>query len=240
MIQQLPTPLMSSLLLMGSGPGNGGGGALSNDTSLSVFTIEAQAAADEGTLNLANSYVGVDVNGLTIVATPTHAGASVGAITLDPATLVEGDNVLEFDVTAEDGVTVQHYNVTLHVLTAGVKEVTEIDLTGLSGASFATEAGGPYFVISDQSARRAVWFNTGTEVQPDASGQGATAYVEVSVTPADATSQLCDALVAAFADAGTDGSVVTVTDETVGPRVDAVDGDTGAVITVTTQGANPS
>ena len=104
------------------------GGALSNDTSLSAYTIEAQTATDEGTITLANSYSqgGVSVGDLTIVATPTHAGASVGTMNLTPSTLVVGDNLLEFDVTAEDGVTVQHYNTTIHVLSAGLPEIFEV------------------------------------------------------------------------------------------------------------------
>lgn len=90
----------------------GSGAALSNDTSLSVFTIDGNPVTNGGTVNLANGTTNV-----TVVATANHPSATVGPITGDTG-LSTGDNTLEFDVTAEDGVTVEHYSVTLDV--AGV------------------------------------------------------------------------------------------------------------------------
>jgi hypothetical protein len=89
---------------------------LSNVTTLSVFTVEGQAAVDAGTVNLTGAHVGDVIGDLTIVATPTHGGATVGVKFITPSALAAGDNLLEFDVTAADGVTTQHYDVTLNVL----------------------------------------------------------------------------------------------------------------------------
>ncbi len=94
---------------------------LSNDTSLSVWTVEGQNVTDGGTLNLANSYDGDVIGDLTIVVTPTNGGATVGAKTLTPSTMAVGNNVLAFNVTAPDGVTTRNYSTTLNVAaSAGV------------------------------------------------------------------------------------------------------------------------
>ncbi len=92
---------------------------LSNDTSLSVWTVEGQNVTDGGTLNLANSYDGDVIGDLTIVVTPTNGGATVGTKTLTPSTMAVGNNVLAFNVTSPDGVTTRHYSATLNVAQVG-------------------------------------------------------------------------------------------------------------------------
>lgn len=87
-----------------------------DDTSLAVFTVAGQSAVDGGTLNLAYTYIGDVLADLAVVAVATNLGATVGAMTITPSPLIEGNsNVMEFDVTAQDGSTMQHYNVTLDV-----------------------------------------------------------------------------------------------------------------------------
>ena len=90
-----PEPLRSSLLLTGAGPGNGGGGGppLSNDTSLSVFTIDS-----EDVLALSNIQRGNGVTEVAVVAVPTHASATRtinGSADADPVmlNLSTGDNL---------------------------------------------------------------------------------------------------------------------------------------------------
>ncbi len=89
---------------------------LSNDTSLSVFSVEGNNVVDGGSLELDATYIGAVIGDLTIVATKTNAAATVGTKTITPSPLLVGDNSLDFDVLAPDGVTTQHYNVTLTVL----------------------------------------------------------------------------------------------------------------------------
>ncbi len=88
---------------------------LSNDTSLSVFTVEGQNVVDGGSLALDDTYIGDVIGDLTIVATPTNGGATVGTKTVTPSTMIVGANTLAFNVTAADGVTTHHYTVTLNV-----------------------------------------------------------------------------------------------------------------------------
>lgn len=211
---------------------------LSNDTSLSTFTVDGNNATDGGTVNLANGTTSV-----TVVATPTNGGATVGTITGDTG-LSTGNNLLEFDVTAEDGVTTNHYNATLHVLTAGAAEIFTIDFTGLTGADFITLGEGKYFVFRDLTAPGVVfaaWFKVdGVEVQPDASGQGVTNYLPVNISLLDDAEAIADALRTQALDGIDTGSILEHVSSTAGVVADAADFNTGAVITVTQQGSDPA
>jgi hypothetical protein len=103
----------------------GGGSGLSDDTSLSVFTIAGQTptlvSPGVYTVDLANSYfeyADADILDVSTI-TATHPGATVGHPLFVPDNLGVGDNEVTFTVTAEDGVTVQNYTLTIHVLNVG-------------------------------------------------------------------------------------------------------------------------
>jgi len=101
----------------------GGGSGPLNDTSLSAFTIVGQTptlvspgyyTVDVDNSRSENSILDI-LDGSTI--TPTNPAATVSDFALDPDPTVEGNNEFTFIVTAEDGVTVQNYTLTIHVLT---------------------------------------------------------------------------------------------------------------------------
>lgn len=213
---------------------------LSNDTSLSIFTVDGNSVSDNDTINFTNGTMSV-----TVVAVPTHPSATVGAISGDSG-LVTGDNALTFDVTAEDGVTVQTYHITLHVLTVGVSEVTEINATGFfnTGADLASGSDGYGIIISNGTERRGFWFNTSTETQPDFSSLGAIIYTEVGVNIGDTNAACMISLAGALNANGftcdiTLAPKIIVTDNAFGLRTDAVeDGSLRFAITITTQGSD--
>lgn len=114
--------------------------SLSDDTSLSDFSMEIYYSGPEygtgvipltdgGSINLdyyaEGAILGSNVDEFDVIATPTHPAASVGTMTLTPSTAIIGDNLLEFDVTAENG-SMQNYSVTFHVRDTGLPEITEI------------------------------------------------------------------------------------------------------------------
>lgn len=214
--------------------------ALSSDTSLSTFTIDGTPAMDGGVQNFAN-----DTTSVTVVATPTHPSAIVGTISGDNS-LATGDNALTFNVTAEDGVTVQTYDVTLHVLTVGVSEVTAITNSSITSANLITAGSGKGFIISTSVQALGVWFNTGTETEPNFSGQGATSYLEVFVGTLSDEIAIMEALVASLVGTGEFTSsyaggetVANLTNTIQGGRLDATDVDSGLILVTTTQGENP-
>lgn len=214
---------------------------LSNDTSLTTFTIDGNAVTNGGTLNLPNGTTAV-----ALVATPTHPGATVSLIVGDSG-LTTGDNALTFRVTAEDGVTTQDYAVTLHVLTAGVAESISIDFTGLNGGGFMTGSEGLFMVVSDATRRVAFWGQVGTETQPDASAYGVTHYVSVNLSDGMSAGDLATMFAYYLGVEGWTASVVgpsdpivIATDAAVGARVDATNGPGFTTVTVTTQGEDPS
>lgn len=220
---------------------------LSNDTSLSEFTIDS-----EDVLELSNIQRGNGVTEVPVTAVPTHPGATRtinGIGIFDPVTveLSTGDNVVTVTVTAEDGVTTQDHVVTVRRLTAGVQEITVVDvagLTGLTGADFATFSTGKYLELYQDAGLVRFWFNTGTESAP------ATPCVEVTITDSYSSNEIAAAFATAVDMASVDAgagwststldSVVTITDSAAGVRTDADPVTTGFVINVTQQGQDPT
>ena len=113
---------LSSVFVVEDGP------TLSTDATLSALTVNdgttdhtIDLATTPYTLNVANA-----VTTVTLTATPTHTGASVSAVTLGGTaiadtdftdgitvpSLIEGDNVIDVTVMAEDGST-ESYMVTV-------------------------------------------------------------------------------------------------------------------------------
>ena len=230
---------MSSLLLMGAGP-IGGGGGLSNDTSLSAFTVDGTAVTDGQTVTKDNGTGSVDVSATVTVPGTRKINGSGAANPVTVSGLGIGDNDIDVLVTAQDGVTTAHHHVNVHVLDAGLPEVTTVDFTGLTGANFITAGAGRYVPIhSAGDALNYIWFQTGTETDPAPGGSG----FLVPVAALDNDSDLAaDVIAAAFGAWPWDitstnvGAVLTLTDKAVGPRTDATAGTSPVAVTVTQQG----
>lgn len=121
----------------------------------------------------------------------------------------------------------------------GLPEITEFDFF-----TTTTNLVGTCIVISDASSRKAIWFSNNDDggTQPDASAYGATAYVQVNYDNTGGSWPSIVASIASILGSGwsASGSILTYTDPTPGARVDAVDGGTGATVTVIQQGVDPS
>lgn len=240
-----PDTLQSSLLLTGAGPSNGGGGSggLSNDTSLSEFTIDSEDVLALSSLQRSNA-----VTDVPVTAVPTHAGATrtINASSdPDPVTvaLSVGDNTVTVTVTAEDGVTTEDHVVTVRRLTAGVQEVTEIVIP--DGSAFVSGGEGRGFLISTEAARFGFWAATGTETEP--SWSGVDTFVQVPISAEDGDLTVAGAFRTALQSNGFlasfgSGSTIVATCIAPGARADAEvgPGSFGISITVTQQGADPS
>lgn len=98
--------------------GLGGISGVSSDVTLTSWTIDGtEVVGGPATIDLANTYDGTALSELTVVITPQNGGATVGTVSLVPDPLsVSADSVMSFVITAEDGVTTEDYEVTLHVL----------------------------------------------------------------------------------------------------------------------------
>lgn len=245
--------------------GRDGGTALSNNTNLSVFTIAGVTVAGGDSTQHSNGITAVEVqmrptdtNVTSMVALASGAfpgnsnqwpTAGFDPVVFDFDSMAVGDNTLTVRVVAEDGVTTQDHVVTVRRLTAGVVEITEIDFAGLSGADFITATSGLSIRLyqrgtggSPESVR--CWFNTGTESQPSESPA-----LEIPISVIDGAGALAGNLAtvldAASVNGGygwsasASGTVVTITDEEAGARIDADPLDSGTTITVTQQGADP-
>lgn len=205
-----------------------GGAALSN---LTTFTVNGTPHVDNDVISLPNGTTSV-----TIAATD---GGSIEDLVGDTG-LVDGDNACTFTVRAQDGVTTAAMSLTLHVINAGFAETFTIDFTGLSGADFVTAGDGKYLTYVDAGAEtRTPWFDTGTENVPT----GAPNPELITITPSSSASDIATAAAGGIWSSYTPsvvGNVLTLTANAIGPRTDAADGNTGAVVTITQQGANPS
>jgi lysophospholipase L1-like esterase len=123
-----PIPLQSTLLLTGAGAA---GAALSDDTSLSVFTINGVPVADGGSVDYDISVTAVEVHirptsDFVVSMTVLPSGAFPGnnqwpTVGLDPVIfdfdgMATGSNTLTVRVVAQDGVTTQDHVVTVRRL----------------------------------------------------------------------------------------------------------------------------
>ena len=221
-------------------------GGLSNDTSLSEFTIDS-----EDVLLLSNIQRGNGVTEVPVTAVPTHPGATRtinGSADPDPVmeALSTGDNTVTVTVTAEDGVTTQDHVVTVRRLTAGVQEVTNLNF---GSAQLFVGENGEGFIISKAGARVGFWAQSGPQSQPDWSAYGVTNYVEISLDSENTYQGNITAIGVAIGANGftvvdNNNGTLLVTDPTPGARQDAEFSpglsSAGAYVTVTQQGANPS
>jgi len=122
-------------------------------------------------------------------------------------------------------------------------EITRLDFTGVDSSTLANPGGpGKAFVISGATERYGPWFQVTDETQPDLSAYGVTQYIMMNASIAPSGNEVAqlvkDALISTdkFQGGETEGAVWVATDHSVGTRVDAVDVNTGAIITVTQQG----
>lgn len=132
---------------------------------------------------------------------------------------------------------------------AGVAEVTTFDFTGIDGNAFMPSST-PDCRISRAGERVSTWFHAHPhEDSPPGLPDGVDALLEVQlpewpdpetpITENDLASTFAAALDGQGWSAAAVGPVVTVTDAAVGARVDADQGVTTIVVTVTTQGEDP-
>jgi hypothetical protein len=78
-------------------------------------------------------------------------------------------------------------------------QVSLADFSPVIGSNYVTGAAGNGFVIPLLSGGAVgVWFNTGTETQPDFSASGVTSYVQVSISPTATSAQIATATATAF------------------------------------------
>jgi hypothetical protein len=228
-----------------------GASGLSDDTSLSVYTIDS-----EDVLELSNISRGNGVTEVPVSATPTHPGASRtinGSSNPDPVAMAlsTGDNICTVTVTAEDGVTTEDHVVTVRRLTAGVQEITVANFHETSLSNFATGSSGEGLIISNgppgSNGRFGLWGQTGTESQPDWSSFDVDSYLGIFIDAEATYLDIANAFEAALAGIGfevtSDDGTLTIIDPVHGAREDATFSTAlGAIATlnVTQQGENPS
>lgn len=89
---------------------------LSNDTSLSTFTVNGETMLNSGTLILSSGSSG-NLASLEVVVIPNNFAANVSTPVMVPTDYNQDtpDAAIGFDCTAADGETVTHYNFHVHV-----------------------------------------------------------------------------------------------------------------------------
>lgn len=119
-------------------------------------------------------------------------------------------------------------------------EITRLDFTGLTGATFAVGAvPGLHFLIDSASGTNYyVWYDTGPETDPAVGGRTG---ITVSVAGGDSAATLASKTQIAIDAVGDFGAIdtgnqVDITDATTGPVADAVDVDSTISITTIAQG----
>lgn len=145
------------------------------------------------------------------------------------------------DLSDSDRQTVQAYLGTKYAIAVSLPQITQVDFTGLSGASFVTGGAGLSYLQYVGTQAQGIWFNTGTETQPDLSGIGVSNYVQISVNPLGNADGVAEDLKNGINGSGT-GNWTAVHNSFTGQcqitdtvnRVDtpAIDVNTGATITV--------
>ena len=167
---------------------------LSNDTALKVFTVNGNAVADKGTVN-----VDFGTTAVTVVATKNSDFAAVE--TLGASGLVTGNNTLSVKVTAEDG-TIKTYTVTIVVSLPKDNTLASISVNGagvLAGGKVSVPVGTTTAnisaVASDSKAVVAITGNTGWKVGDNTvtikvtAQNGAQATYTITVTVASTNDQ---------------------------------------------------
>lgn len=233
---------MSSLLLTGAGPTNGGaGGGPSNDTSAEV-TINGVTVSNGALVDL------VYQTSVEVIVTPNDPAATVGPITGNTG-MTPGNNDVEFDITAADGVTVEHWTVTVFIANPDPQpEIFQFDFSGVSDIVATFNQGGEGKYVSFSAPALSVigvyfLFDGGAETsQPSVGMMSWSAAVIPS--SATTTTEVAQALASAIADnysayftASSDGPVVTVENLSNGDAPDAsASGAPGVTATVIQQG----
>lgn len=225
-------------------------------SNLTTFTVDGVPTINGATVNFNHGTISVNIvatNGgsistLIIDGEPTEAGFSGD----------DGDHPCTFTVTAEDGVTMLNVTITLHVLTAGVVEISLIDCSSVSAVAVYAGTSDCTIIISNASNRFGVWISGGVipQSQPDlTAAYGVTAYIQAPVDfssvnplfPDDSIVAIQGWIATAFQNAlnsqfdrsSVASSAFTATDFAIGPRADIATSAGSVSVSVTQQGANP-
>lgn len=127
----------------------------------------------------------------------------------------------------------------------GQPQITQVDFTGLTGSNFVTAGAGLGYLQYVGVQPQGIWFNTGTEMQPDFSSHGVGNYIPVNINAVDNADGLAADLMSALNLSGTGNWTAThdaftgkcvITDNVNQVDTAAVDINTGAAITVLQEG----
>lgn len=130
----------------------------------------------------------------------------------------------------------------------GVPQITQVDFTGLTGASFITGGAGKGYLQYIGLVPQGIWFNTGTETQPDYSSLGVGNYVQIPINPLAGQDDLPEQMKNGINVSGTGewtanhssgSNQCVITDIVNQLDTPAADVNTGAAITVLQTGAPP-
>ena len=125
---------------------------LSNDTSLSSFTIAGKNAISAPEIELNSSFAGKTISQLNIVRTSSDSTTNLSPVTLVGAseTLQVGNNSITFTATSEDGSTPTTYNRILKVLSANG------DLASITINNVEKQTTNPNFTLSPTTSLNVV------------------------------------------------------------------------------------
>jgi hypothetical protein len=222
----------------------GGGSGLSNDTSLSLWAVNGIPTTEGGTTNTPNdsssAFITITATNVDARIAPTDTNVEDVVAETHEATWIRfdlevGDNPLNFRVTAADGVTTQDYSATIHMLTAGVAEVTRLEC----GSDTDSNTNGSYLLIYTAGGV-SVGVHLGGSTPP--TDLAVNAGLHENATGADIAYEIHAALLmAGIFTVSRDGPNITLTNTQAGPCTDATWQGAGEFyVSVLTQGENPS
>lgn len=139
--------------------------------SITDFFVNGVAQSITGNTSIPNTPSGI----CSLFAMPDASlffGGSIAEILIYPTARSDADRQ-----------TVQAYLGTKYAIPVSVPQITQVDFTGLSGVSFVTGGAGLSYIQYVGTNPQGIWFNTGTETQPDLSGHSVANYVQISVNP---------------------------------------------------------
>jgi len=144
----------------------------------------------------------------------------------------------------------QSYLGTKWGIALGQPQITLVDFNGLTGANFVTATAGlGWIFIRYDGLKFGIWYNTGTESQPDFSAHGPIAdYIQISINPTSTASDIATATLAVSSVGGVSTAVVNgggtntacqCTATVNATQTSCFDVNSGATIT-TTQAGSPN
>lgn len=153
-----------------------------------------------------------------------------------PAVFVQGVDIL-YIAQSDRALAKYQSGVLSYYSSSGVAEVTTVDCTGITASTLA----GKFFIIRDDVGTVGIWLDLDAAASVPATG--AARDITVRVLTGDTAATVASKIAAAinpdskFIATSNPAAVVTITNEVIGARVDAVDtGATGFAFAVTIQG----